>query len=158
MSKYFDKSINEKCNNPEFKRVNDLRVDLNSFFADEFGCKKPPCNYPMYNRTLDFQRAAFDVHLRYYKSPIYEGMLLVIARVSFKKTRVGHMTRFLEYIVKISNRHNIKNVALEQTITDAGVAAAESFGFSNSFNELNWIISIEGLHENLQRRKVLNLQ
>jgi hypothetical protein len=154
MSKFFDKKIfEERLKSEQFREIDDLRVDLNNYFIEQFGYKRPPCVYPDMP-PLIFHRDAFKLYLRYYKAPQYDGMLLVIARAKFKKTKAGHMTRFLGYIVQISERYNITNVAIEQALSDNGVASAKSFGFHNSFDERNWIISIEELRNNLSKRKI----
>ena len=144
----------ENINITQYRKrgIDDLRIDLNDYFSKQFGYKKPPCKLQIHN-TLSYRKAEFDLCLHYYEDPRYEGMVLEISRIGFRVSKVVHATRFLRYIVQISEKYNIKYVAVKQTLSKAGFALIRSLGL---INNPSWIISIEELQHNLSKKKEIN--
>lgn len=123
-------------------------VEIDAFYRAEFRyrsrCAKP--RFP----TVDINRAAVRLYLRFTASEIGPGNTVVIAAIEFRNQRRGHGTRLLAKLVEIANSYDITSVGVEQTSCMSGIQNfARKFGFKNHINERNWIVSVDMLKERL---------
>ena len=103
-----------------------------------FNYRTPPIKYVMHN-TLDARRAAFNIYLRLPPVPHpTSSNTLVIARISFQKTRAGHGSSLLAFLAEQSKKYVYEHIVIEQTNENSS-SFAKKMGFKK-VNEENWII------------------
>lgn len=112
--------------------------ELNSYLMKRFNYKSVPIKYPNFS-TLRAQRVAFDIYLRLPPvAHVTNEQTLVIARISFKKRRIGHGRSLLNFLAHQSIKYNYDYIAIEQTNNNSS-AFAKKLGFEE-IDEKNWII------------------
>ncbi|GAB3517893.1 hypothetical protein [Photobacterium alginatilyticum] len=116
--------------------------DLNMYLMERFNYKTGPATSNMF--TIDASRKHFDLYLRFKPATdMWTSDTIVIAKIGFKHTRVGHGTDLLKFIVKVSNKYQTNNIGIEGA-NDSLANFAKNMGFEN-FQDKQWIIDIERL-------------
>ncbi|MGF1728975.1 hypothetical protein [Photobacterium kasasachensis] len=116
--------------------------DLNMYLMERFNYKTGPATSNMF--TIDASRKHFDLYLRFKPTTdMWKSNTIVIAKIGFKHTRVGHGTDLLKFIVKVSNKYQTNNIGIEGA-NDSLANFAKNMGFEN-FQGKQWIIDIERL-------------
>lgn len=118
--------------------------DLNEFLTVQFSYRLAPASFSVLNNTIDARRKKFDLYFRF--KPSYKPWrenCLVLARIGFKSTRVGHGTALLKFIVSVSDRYSILEIGIEQSNHNSALFA-KHYGFSEIY-EKHWSISVEKL-------------
>lgn len=98
-------------------------------------------------QTITASRRAVDLYLRF-KPKHYDAKFdrpLVIAHMRFHKTRCGHGTNLLRFLVNQSKEFDLGSIILEST-NEESTAFAEAFGFTLCSDVMsNWYAPISGL-------------
>jgi GNAT superfamily N-acetyltransferase len=122
--------------------------EIDTFYRAEFRYRSR-CANPRFP-TVDINRVAVRLYLRFTASKIGPGNTVVIAVIGFRDQRRGHGTRLLAKLVEIANRYDITSIGVEQTSSKPGIQNfLKKFGFKNHIDDRNWIVSIEMLREHL---------
>jgi hypothetical protein len=122
--------------------------EIDVFYRAEFRYRSR-CANPRFP-TIDINRVAVRLYLRFTALKIGPGNTVVIAVIGFRGERRGHGTRLLAKLVEIANRYDITSVGIEQTSSEPGIQNfVRKFDFTNYIDARNWIVSIEMLREHL---------
>lgn len=92
-----------------------------------------------------------DLYLRIRKvESAFPPDCLIIARISFRKERIGHGTHFVRFLAEIAVKYGFKHIGIE-SVNDKSKAFAEKLGFY-SIDSLNYAVLAEKLISDLQDR------
>jgi ribosomal protein S18 acetylase RimI-like enzyme len=106
---------------------------------------KSQCAHPRYP-TVDVSRAAVRLYLRFRVGDSWPVGSVVIAAIQFQSRRRGHGKALLNKLVDMSTTYGYQTIEIEQTSDDASIQNfVKKFGFTNSFDEQNWIVTVERL-------------
>jgi hypothetical protein len=117
-------------------------------------------------RYYAFNKRACDLYLRLWPPAYTEedgywpANTLVIARIEFSNTRVGHGRALLEFFVSQAELYGYDKIALECTHDGKGIQGfAKKLGFEHAWLNLerphsNWIASVAGIAERLNQTVV----
>lgn len=96
--------------------------------------------------TVDVRRAAVRLYLRFRVGDSWPVGSVVIAVIEFQNRRRGHGRALLTKLVEMSSTYGYQNIEIEQTGSDVSIQAfVRKFGFTNSFDKKNWIVSVDQL-------------
>lgn len=85
-----------------------------------------------------------DLYLRIRKvESLFPLDCLIIARIGFRKERIGNGSRFVRFLAEIALKYGFKHIGIE-SVNDKSRAFAEKLGFY-SIDGFNYAISIENL-------------
>lgn len=87
-------------------------------------------------------RIDFYLRIRRVKS-LFPPDCLIIARIGFKKERIGHGTHFIRFLAGIALKYGFKYIGIEST-NEKSQRFAEKLGF-HSIDGSNYAVSIERL-------------
>ena len=83
-----------------------------------------------------------DLYLRIRrKESLFPPDCLIIARIGFKKERIGHGSHFIRFLAEIALKYGYKHIGIEST-NEKSRSFAEKFGFL-SINDSNYTVSVE---------------
>lgn len=85
-----------------------------------------------------------DLYLRIRKvKSLFPPDCLIIARIGFRKERVGHGTHFVQFLTKIAVKYGFKHIGIEST-NEKSSSFAEKLDFQ-SVDGSNYVASVENL-------------
>lgn len=85
-----------------------------------------------------------DLYLRIRKvKSLFPPDCLIIARIGFRKERVGHGTHFVQFLTEIAVKYGFKHIGLEST-NEKSSSFAEKLGFQ-SIDDSDYVASVEDL-------------
>lgn len=85
-----------------------------------------------------------DLHLRIRKvESIFPPDCLIIARISFRKERIGHGTHFVRFLAEIAIKYGFKHIGIE-SVNEKSRVFAEKLGF-HSIDGSNYVVSVDKL-------------
>ncbi|AQR69561.1 hypothetical protein BZG29_15385 [Janthinobacterium sp. LM6] len=124
--------------------------EIDTYFRKRFHYKSR-CAYARHP-TVDIRRAAVKLYLRFRVGDSWPVGSIVIAVIGFRNQRRGQGRALLNKLVEMSSTYGYQNIEIEQTGTDVSIQAfVRKFGFTNSFDKQNWIISVNQLRDLLTR-------
>ena len=82
------------------------------------------------------------------KESLFPSNCLIIARLGFRKERVGHGTHFVKFLTEIALRYNFSHIGLE-SVNDKSKAFTKKLGFQ-SIDGSNYAASVEKLMSHFQ--------
>lgn len=95
------------------------------------------------------RNSRIDLYLRIRRvESLFPTDCLIIARISFRKERVGHGSHFVRFLAGIALKHGFKHVGIE-SVNKKSRAFAEKLGF-NSIDGFNYAISVKNLIDYFQ--------
>ena len=77
------------------------------------------------------------------KESLFPPDCLIIARISFKKERVGHGSHFIRFLAETALKYKYKHIGIEST-NDKSRSFAEKLGF-RSIDGSNYTVLVENL-------------
>lgn len=135
--------------NPSYDAFYEFAADIDAFYRARYRYKRR-CAFARYP-TVDVRRAALNLYLRFNVGQRSDEASIVIARIGFQKQRRCEGTALLAKLVELAPRYGYVTVEIEQTGPDLSIQNfVRKFGFRNSFDERNWIVSIEELGSRLR--------
>lgn len=121
----------------------EFKDELNLYLMKRFNYKTTPIKYARFN-TLNAKRAAFDIYLRLPPVPHkISEQTLVVAKLSFRKERIGHGRSLLKFLAQQATKYNYDYIAIEQTNENSS-EFAKKLGFEK-IDEKNWVIEVADL-------------
>ncbi|MDD2245100.1 MAG: GNAT family N-acetyltransferase [Bacteroidales bacterium] len=85
-----------------------------------------------------------DLYLRIRrKESLFPPDCLIIARIRFRKERIGHGTHFVRFLSGIALKYGFKHIGIE-SVNEKSRSFAEKLGF-HSIDGSNYVISIDRL-------------
>lgn len=98
--------------------------------------------------TVGVTRTAVNLYLRYRVGDSWPIGSVVIAVIRFQEKRRGHGTSLLRKLVEMAPIYGYQNIEVEQTGSDISMQRfVRKFGFTNTFDERNWIAPVSQLRE-----------
>lgn len=90
------------------------------------------------------RNSRIDLYLRIRKvESLFPPDCLIIARISFRKERMGHGTHFVRFLSEIALKYGFKHIGIE-SVNEKSRTFAEKLGFY-SIDGFNYAVSIENL-------------
>ena len=77
------------------------------------------------------------------KESLFPPNCLIIARLGYRKERIGHGTHFIKFLTEIALKYKFSHIGLE-SVNDKSKAFAKKLGF-HSIDGANYIVAIENL-------------
>jgi hypothetical protein len=108
--------------------------ELNQYLKQRFNYKKDhACTTLFKPFTITARRKKFDLYLRWQREPIddWQPNTLVIARIEFQPSGMGHGTHFLKWIIEREKKYNIQHIGLEHVNQ-----RSLKFGTKNGFKSI----------------------
>ncbi len=85
-----------------------------------------------------------DLYLRIRRvESLFPPDCLIIARISFRKERIGHGTHFVRFLTGIARNYGFKYIGIEST-NDKSSSFAKKLGFQSADNS-NYEVSVKNL-------------
>ena len=96
------------------------------------------------NNIVCRRNSRVDLYLRIRrKESLFPPDCLIIARIGFKKERIGHGSHLIRFLAEITIKYGFKHIGLEST-NEKSSAFAEKLGF-HSIDSSNYAVSVENL-------------
>lgn len=93
-----------------------------------------------------------DLYLRIRRiESIFPPDCLIIARIGFRKERIGHGSHFIYFLSEIALKYGFKHLGIE-SVNEKSKAFAEKLGF-HSIDGYNYAVSVEKLILHFQDKK-----
>lgn len=90
------------------------------------------------------RNSRIDLYLRIRRvESVFPPDSLIIARISFKKERVGHGSHFVQFLAETALKHGYKHVGIEST-NHKSSSFARKLGFQ-SIDGSNYVITVNSL-------------
>jgi GNAT superfamily N-acetyltransferase len=125
---------------------NRFAADIDAYCRQRYGFKRQciDARHP----TVDVHRAAVNLYLRFRVGDSWRVGSVVIAVIRFREKRRGHGTALLGKLVEMAPMYGYQNIEVEQTGSDISIQSfVRKFGFTNTFDERNWIVPVGQLRE-----------
>ena len=98
------------------------------------------------------RNSRIDLYLRIRRTEsLFPSDCLIIARISFKKKRVGHGSHFVRFLAEIALKYGYRHIGIEST-NEKSSSFAEKLGFF-SIDGSNYAISVKNLLSYFQDRR-----
>jgi len=152
---FINKRLNKSMENSQKLReeANGVCADLNSYLMSEFGCETPLAYITGHRiNNICAYTEDFDIYLacRPVRRAGWDENILVIARIGFKKQRVGNGTTFLRFLVRMSDKYGYERIVIECATNEQIVGFAKKYGFECYEKEGDWIASVDDLKQLLE--------
>ena len=108
--------------------------ELNKYLKQRFNYKKEHAYATFFKPfTITAWRKKFDLYLRWQREQIedWQPNTLVIARIEFQPSGMGHGTHFLDWIIDRAEKYEIQRIGLEYVNQ-----RALKFGTKNGFKSI----------------------
>lgn len=90
------------------------------------------------------RNSRIDLYLRIRRvESLFPPDCLIIARIGFKKERIGHGTHFIRFLAEIALKYGFKYIGIEST-NEKSQSFAKKLGF-HSIDGSNYAVSIENV-------------
>jgi len=95
------------------------------------------------------RNSRIDLYLRIRrKESLFPPDCLIIARISFKKERIGHGTHFVRHLTEIAIKYGFKHIGIE-SVNHKSRTFAEKLGFC-LIDDSNYVTATDSLKEYFQ--------
>ena len=116
--------------------------EFNLYLINRFGYKKKTAYISHDGRTITAKRKLFDLYFRWLPGNSDWGMnTLVVARIHFHQTRVGHGSALINFLVEQAPCYGYQQIAIEYANSNSA-AFAQRQGFTNKAGTRDWIKKI----------------
>lgn len=90
------------------------------------------------------RNSRIDLYLRMRRiESLFPPDCLIIARISFKKERIGHGSHFVQFLAETALKYGFKHIGIE-SVNHKSRTFAEKLGFQ-SIDNSNYTVSVENL-------------
>lgn len=122
----------------------EIRKDIDNYLMHRFKCRVSLVSLTPDNILTTRRNSRIDLYLRLRrKESLFPPDCLIIARIGFKKERIGHGTHFVRFLSGIALNYGYKHIGIEST-NEKSSSFAEKLGFY-SINGSNYAVSVENL-------------
>ena len=122
----------------------ELRADIDCYLMERFKYRKSLVRLTVDNIIITRRNSRVDLYLRIRKvESKFPPDCLIIARLSFRKERIGHGTHFIQFLTKIARRYGFNHIGIECANAKSG-AFAQKLGFYSIDGE-NYTIAVSSL-------------
>lgn len=122
----------------------EIREAIDSYLIKRFKYRLSLVYLTPDNIVTTRRNSRIDLYLRIRKlESIFPPDCLIIARISFRKERIGHGSHFVRFLAEIAVKYGFKHIGIE-SVNDKSRSFAEKFGFQ-SIDGSNYAVSVENL-------------
>ncbi|MDL2277131.1 GNAT family N-acetyltransferase [Parabacteroides sp. OttesenSCG-928-G07] len=120
----------------------EIRNEIDRYLMKRFKYRIPLVHLTSDNVVTTRRNSRIDLYLRIRKvESIFPPDCLIIARISFRKERIGHGTHFVRFLAEIAVKYGFKYIGIE-SVNEKSKAFAEKLGF-RSIDGCNYAVSAE---------------
>lgn len=120
----------------------EIRNEIDRYLMKRFKYRTPLVHLTSDNVVTTRRNSRIDLYLRIRKvESIFPPDCLIIARISFRKERIGHGTHFVRFLAEIAVKYGFKYIGIE-SVNEKSKAFAEKLGF-RSIDGCNYAVSAE---------------
>lgn len=122
----------------------EIRIAIDYYLMERFKYRLSLVYLTPDNIIVTRRNKRIDLYLRIRKvESIFPPDCLIIARISFRKERVGNGTHFVRFLTEIAVKYGFKYIGIE-SVNDKSSSFAEKIGFQ-SINGSNYVVSVDNL-------------
>ncbi|WP_455611888.1 GNAT family N-acetyltransferase [Bacteroides clarus] len=122
----------------------ELRNDIDRYLMERFKYRKSLVCLTIDNVIATRRNSRIDLYLRVRKvESLFPPDCLIIARLSFRKERIGHGTHFIRFLAGIARKYGFNHIGIECTNIKSSTFA-KKLGFYSIDGE-NYAISANSL-------------
>ena len=122
----------------------ELRADIDHYLMKRFKYRKSFVSMTVDNVIATRRNSRVDLYLRIRRvESLFPPDCLIIARLGFRKERIGHGTHFLRFLTGIALKYGFRYIGIECANMKSG-AFAKKLGF-NSIDDENYSITVNNL-------------
>lgn len=122
----------------------ELRADIDHYLMKRFKYRKSFVSMTVDNVIATRRNSRVDLYLRIRRvESLFPPDCLIIARLGFRKERIGHGTHFLRFLTGIALKYGFRYIGIECANMKSGVFA-KKLGF-NSIDDENYSITVNNL-------------
>ena len=122
----------------------EIRKEINSYLMERFKYRLSLVYLTSDNIIVCRRISRVDLYLRIRKvESLFPPDCLIIARISFRKERIGHGTHFVRFLSEIAIKYDFKYIGIE-SVNEKSKSFAEKLGFQ-SIDGSNYAILVENL-------------
>ena len=122
----------------------ELRNDIDRYLMERFKYRKSLVCLTIDNVIATRRNSCIDLYLRVRKvESLFPPDCLIIARLSFRKERIGHGTHFIRFLAGIARKYGFNHIGIECTNIKSSTFA-KKLGFYSIDGE-NYAISANSL-------------
>lgn len=130
----------------------EIRTEIDEYLMQRFKYRRSLLYLTPDNIIVCRRVTRINLYLRLRrKKSLFPSNTLIVARLGFRKERIGHGTHFIYFLSKIALKYNFSHIGLESA-NDKSKTFAEKLGF-HSINGINYSISVESLISYFQNNK-----
>lgn len=122
----------------------EIRKEIDNYLMKRFGYRRSLVSLTPDNILTTRRNSRIDLYLRIRRiESLFPPDCLIIARIGFKKERVGHGSHFVRFLSEIALKYGYKHIGIESTNRKSS-SFAEKLGF-RSIDGSNYAVSVEKL-------------
>ena len=122
----------------------EIRKEIDSYLMKRFKYRVPLLYLTPDNIIVARRNKRVDLYLRIRRvESIFPPDCLIIARICFRKERIGNGAHFIRFLSQIALNYSFKYIGIE-SVNDKSRSFAEKLGFY-SIDGFNYAVSIENL-------------
>jgi len=122
----------------------EIRNEIDNYLMKRFKYRVPLLYLPPDNIIVARRNKRVDLYLRIRRvESIFPPDCLIIARICFRKERIGNGAHFIRFLSQIALKYRFKYIGIE-SVNDKSRSFAEKLGFY-SIDGFNYAVSIENL-------------
>lgn len=122
----------------------EIREVIDIYLMKRFGYSRSLVYLTPDNIVTTRRNSRIDLYLRIRKvESFFPPDCLIIARIGFRKERIGHGSHFVRFLAEIALKHGYKHIGIEST-NEKSASFARKLGF-NSIDGSNYAVSVEKL-------------
>ena len=130
-------------------KYEEIRDAIDIYLMKRFKYRRPLVYLTTDNVITTRRNSRIDLYLRIRrKESLFPSDCLIIARISFKKERIGHGTHFVRLLTEMAIKHGFKYIGIE-SVNHKSRAFAEKLGFC-SIDDFNYVATTDKLIEYFQ--------
>lgn len=122
----------------------EIREEIDSYLMKRFKYRVPLLYLTPDNIIVARRNKRVDLYLRIRRvESIFPPDCLIIARIGFRKERIGNGTHFVHFLSEIALKYGFKYIEIEST-NEKSASFARKLGF-HSIDGFNYAVSVENL-------------
>jgi len=130
-------------------KYEEIRDAIDIYLMKRFKYRRPLVYLTTDNVITTRRNSRIDLYLRIRrKESLFPPDCLIIARISFKKERIGHGTHFVRFLTEIAIKYGFKYIGIE-SVNHKSRQFAEKIGFC-SIDGSNYVTTTDSLIEYFQ--------
>lgn len=130
----------------------EVRTEIDAYLIKRFRYRLSLVSLTPDNIVTTRRNSRIDLYLRIRRvKSQFPPDCLIIARIGFKKERIGHGSHFVRFLAEIALKYDYKHIGIEST-NEKSRTFAEKLGF-HSIDGSNYAISVKNLLSYFQDRR-----